>query len=181
MTRALLPCNTRVRLARSKLDLRRQRWNSTTSPGSAPSMNTTLPAARATPRPSCASDATCAACASAGGAAAVGFRAGIALPGTNEVLPVGGGVVRERVISEIDLALVLLFAQRASQKLEAQKHQIGIGRIGFAIAADGSQLAALKRAPHLGPIHPELAGEAEQSRHIVQRRGSPWLIQRQQI
>src|SRR5437867_10031736 len=106
-------------------------------------MNTTLPAARATPRPSCASDAICAAGASADGVTAAGCGAGIALPGTNELLPVGGGVVRERVISEIDLALVLLFAQGASQELKAQKHQVSVGHIGFAIAADRSKLAAL--------------------------------------
>src|SRR5207342_1187446 len=106
--------------AKSNLGLRRRRWNSITSPGNAPSTKTTFPAARATPHPFCASDRTCAAGASAGGEEMARAGNRIALPGTKELLPVSAGGTGKGVVGQIDLAFVLLLAQRSAQELEAQ-------------------------------------------------------------
>src|SRR5690348_7148369 len=56
-------------------------------------------------------------------------------PTLEKFLPVRLGRLAERRADEVALRGVLLVVERAAHQLEAQKNEVGVGDVGFAVAA----------------------------------------------
>ena len=85
-----------------------------------------------------------------------------------------GGRAQEQ-LHALDLVGVALAREIAAHQLESQEDQIGVEHVRFAVAADVDDLAGEKRVPHLVAGESELAGQAEQARHVAsEARARAW-------
>src|SRR5204863_986726 len=126
--------------ARSNLGLDSSRRASTTSPVSAPSTNTTLPALRATPRPAASS------------ASISSF-----IPELQEFAPVGLVLGLQAAFQEVALLRVIVLRVDAAQQLVAEVQQVGVGGVRLAVVAHFRGLARQPGFPDLRAADADLA------------------------
>src|SRR6185436_15423257 len=153
-----------VTRARSNFGLVSSSRASTSSPASAPSTNTTLPALRATPRPAASS------------ASISSF-----IPELQEFAPVRLAKVLEVCFQDSGFFSVLVFRERPPQELVAQVQQVGVRRVGLAIVTDLRSLAREPGFPDFRAAYADLAGQARELRHLVQRRVVARLVHREHV
>ena len=126
---------TAVTRARSNLDFDSSRRASTRSPVMAPSTKTTLPALRATPRPSASS-------------AAIPTSISRIIPELEEFAPMGFVLVLQVASQQISISFwYASFEKNPPQQLVAQEQQVGVGRVGLAVVADLRALPRPARFP----------------------------------
>src|SRR4051812_36199265 len=122
-------------------------------------MNTALPPACATPRPSRSSDST----------AATPCRSG-AGPGIQEFAPMRALGPLERASCQLAFGAVTVAVEGPAQALHAQVHEVRVGSVGLAVGADALDAAVKPRVPHFRAVHAELARQAAELRHLVEGR-----------
>src|SRR5262245_13444647 len=102
-------------------------------------------------------------------------------PAREKLLPVRLGRCSERSPNELAFGQVLLGREQFAHELEAQPYKVGVRDIGLAITSDIDDFPAAIRVPHLRSIEPELAGESQELRELVERCARPQLVERQEI
>ena len=151
-------------------------------------MNTALPSARATPRPSRSRDSTSATGtairlgkptrAATRGPCPLVARVG---PAGEEFPPVRSVELLDRRAGERDLAVVRRPVDRAAHALEAQEHEPGVEDVRLAVAPDVGEPTGAEGVPDLRAVHAELPREPGEPRELVERRARPRLVEREEI
>src|SRR5690606_9110214 len=140
---------TRSTRALSKEGLRRVTRARTRSPGSAPSMKTTLPSWWAIPWPSRSSDST-------SRDSRMGSDMG---PGREEFFPMRRIERRQCVAHQGKLGRVGGGIELALDQAIAAVHQPGIDHVGLAVVAHVVAVPGMPGLPYLAAVHVELARE----------------------
>src|SRR6185436_2018804 len=153
-----------VTRARSNFGLVSSSRASTSSPASAPSTNTTLPALRATPRP-----------------AASSASISRIIPELQEFAPVRLVEALQIRLQDLDFLPVRVLREYSPQELIAQVQQISVGGVDLAVVADLRRLAGKIGLPDFRPADADLAGQSRELRHVVQRRVVARLVHREDV
>src|SRR5262245_44406070 len=133
-------------------------------------MNTALPSARATPRPSRSRDST-----------NPTAKGALLRPAAEEFPPVRSVEVLDRRAGECDLTIVGRPVERAAHALEAQEHEPGVEDVGLAVASDVGEPAGAEGVPDLRAVHAELPREPGEPRELVERRAGAWLVEGEEV
>src|SRR3989454_2448073 len=106
---------------------------------------------------------------------------GSGFPERQELAPVRQVLSFQRCLQQIAFLGILVSGECAALQLEAKIQQIGVRAVGLAVVADAPDLALAVLLPYRGPAHAELAREAGEPGHLVERHVVARLVQGEHV